>query len=145
MEGIYVPFTEHKFIAFSSIWTVSCLSVRLSGFCSIMKNQNTEVTQGRSKLMVMSHFRWPSDRGCLCLHRIPTYISTRTYILVQISSATALQEHLFTHCTLVSTEQFQMRPNWKMPFCCQWECCARRVQPTSAGSRDCKICVIWDS
>lgn len=74
-----------------------------------------------------------------------TDISTRTYILVQISSATALQEHLFTHCTLVSTEQFQMRPNWKMPFCCQWECCARRVQPTSAGSRDCKISVIWDS
>lgn len=79
------------------------------------------------------------------------YISTCTYILVQISSATSLQANLFTHCALVSTEQFSMRLNWKMPFCCQWECCVRRVwfslhqldpetvKPVSSSTLD------WDS
>lgn len=53
-----------------------------------------------------------------------TYISTCTFILAWINSATAFQANLFTllaHHALVSIEeQFQLRLNWKMLFNCQW-------------------------
>lgn len=127
MEGIYVSFTEHKFTAFSSIWTVSCLSVCETVWIlfdqeepKYQSHSGKVKANGHEPLQVAKH-----QRGSL-----PTpyaYISTCTYILVQISSATSLQANLFTHCALVSTEQFLMRVNWKMPFCCQWECCVRRV------------------